>query len=204
MVSRSAPLQLAGPPSRLAQCIESQLSEGPVRIVGLDGRSGCGKSTLAGQLGALLGATVIAGDDFYAGGTEVHVVPAHERAALCIDLQRLVGVLRTLRAGEPALWHAFDWERFDGSLCASPSRVEPGSIVLLEGVYTCDPRLHDHLDLRIRVHVGEDRRQRQFAEREGVPGPWERQWWEAEEWYFSERMPPERFDIGFTPDLRNP
>jgi uridine kinase len=39
-------------------------------LVALDGRSGAGKPTLARAVGALVGALVIDGDDFYRGGTD--------------------------------------------------------------------------------------------------------------------------------------
>ena len=42
-------------------------------LVALDGRSGAGKSTLARAVGALVGALVIDGDDFYRGGPDAYL-----------------------------------------------------------------------------------------------------------------------------------
>lgn len=80
-------------------------------VVALDGRSGTGKSTLARALSDSLGAAVIEGDDFYAGGIELRGESPEARAACCIDWTRQRPVLEALRAGREAIWRAFDWGR---------------------------------------------------------------------------------------------
>ena len=52
-------------------------------LVAIDGGSGAGKSTFARRVGDELGAAVIDGDDFYAGGTaeEWDAMSAAEKAA---------------------------------------------------------------------------------------------------------------------------
>ena len=164
-------------------------------IVAIDGRSGVGKSTLAGELAQLLGATVIDGDDFFAGGVTLRSDDPQQRAADCIDWRRLRPVLEALRKGQPASWHAFDWEAFDGSLEQTSTVARSSRFVVLEGVYSGRPELADLVDLRIVVRMPEARRMRQLVEREGTLGPWELQWHEAEEHYFSHTMPAERFDL---------
>jgi cytidylate kinase len=49
-------------------------------VVALDGRSGVGKSTLAANIAAALGACVLNGDDFFAGGTTVRSDTPQDRA----------------------------------------------------------------------------------------------------------------------------
>lgn len=166
-------------------------------IVGLDGRSGVGKSTLAGVLAGGLDAAVIENDDFYAGGVELRNDSSALRAAACIDWTRQRSVLDALRAGREASWRAFDWNVFDGRLCDALTTIQPRPVVILEGVYGARPELADLLDLRVELAVPEDVRMARLVAREGTIGPWERQWHEAEDFYFQNVMPSAAFDVVF-------
>ena len=167
--------------------------EGRPALIALDGRSGSGKSRLAGDLASRLDAVVVSGDDFYSGGTGLLAIGPAERAGLCIDWRRQCEVLERLRSGQPASYAAFDWEAFDGSHIAR--RIDPAPVVILEGTYSGRPALARLFDLRILVTVSDEIRMARLLEREGAIGPWERQWHEAEAWYFSRVMPPGRFDM---------
>ncbi|WP_431299846.1 uridine kinase family protein [Tabrizicola sp. BL-A-41-H6] len=167
---------------------------GPL-IVAIDGRSGVGKSTFAAALADRLTARVIEGDDFYAGGTGILGISPESRAALCIDWQAQARVLATLRAGQAARYHAFDWDEFDGSLQTTATTVDPAPIILLEGVYAARPDLRDLVDLRLLLLVPDALRLSRLVAREGEIGPWETQWHEAEEWYFTHAAPAEAFDL---------
>lgn len=182
-------------PSGAAEFIRVR-SRGAARpfLVALDGRSGAGKSTLARALSDTLNGAVIEGDDFYAGGTGLRSDSAVSRAAACIDWSRQRQVLEDLAAGRPAQWRAFDWEAFDGRLRDAPTILEPTPVVILEGVYSARPELADLLDLRLVLAVPEELRLRRLADREGTIGPWERQWHEAEAYYFETVIPLTRFD----------
>lgn len=164
-------------------------------IVALDGRSGVGKSTLAGQLGTLLDAAVIDGDDFFAGGVAIRSDTPADRARDCIDWCRQRTVLEALRAGRTATYLAFDWDTFDGRLEQVPTRVEPRSFVIVEGVYSARPELAEWLDLRVLLRATEASRFRRLLAREGSIGPWERQWHEAEDWYFENAAPTASFHV---------
>lgn len=124
--------------ARIAEAARQQA--GPL-IVAIDGRSGTGKSTLAKALSRRLPAVVIEGDNFHAGGTGILGDPAAARAARCIDWQAQRPVLSALRKGFPARYHAFAWERFDGSACAGATIIDPAPIVILKGVYAARPQL---------------------------------------------------------------
>jgi uridine kinase len=67
--------------------------------------------------------------------------------------------------------------------------------VLFEGVYTARPELSDLVDLRLLLSVSETTRIARLLEREGCISAWERQWHEAEEWYFTHLVPPHAFDV---------
>lgn len=167
---------------------------GPL-VVAIDGRSGTGKSTLAQALAERLGAGVIEGDDFYSGGTGIEGDPPQSRAARCIDWQIQRRVLTALQAGQRATYHAFDWDAFDGSREEEPTQVGPAPILILEGVYSARPELQDLLDLTILATVPRTVREARLLNREGEVGPWERQWHEAEDWYFAHAAPQDGFDL---------
>jgi uridine kinase len=163
-------------------------------VVAIDGHRGAGKSTLAAELAQALDACVLDGDDFFAGGVSVRSDGPEDRARDCIDWQRQRPVLDALRAGRGASYAAFDWEAFDGRLETESTVVPPRSVVIFEGVYTARPELRDLVDLRILLQVSEATRIARLLAREGSIGAWERQWHEAEEWYFTHLAPPHGFD----------
>ena len=189
MMRASDEVTLAGIMTEAAQ------RKGLPLIVAVDGRSGVGKSTLARTLAERVEACVIEGDDFYAGGIELRADSAVARAAACIDWTRQRSMLQGLAAGREACWRAFDWDAFDGRLRDEPTWIGPRPIVILEGVYAARPELADLLDLRVALLAPDDVRLARLAAREGAIGPWERQWHEAEDFYFKSVMPPDAFDV---------
>jgi uridine kinase len=187
---------VAGDAEALADMIaRSARQEVSPFIVAIDGRSGVGKSTMARALAERLDACVIEGDDFYAGGIELRSDSAASRAAACIDWTRQRSVLEALAAGRTAHWRAFDWDAFDGRLRDEPTKLEPKPVVILEGVYAARPEIADLLGLRVVIVVPDEVRLARLSAREGTIGPWERQWHEAEEFYFRSVMPTASFDV---------
>jgi len=164
-------------------------------FVAVDGRSGAGKSTFAAALAASSQALLIEGDSFYSGGTQLRSDTAEKRADACIDRPKLRAVLDQLRAGKTATYRAFDWETFDGSLRTPAVTVEPADVVVIEGVYSCHSDFADLLDVRILLTVPDAIRQQRLVQREGSIGRWERQWHEAESWYFSHLCTKSHFDL---------
>lgn len=166
------------------------------RLVVIDGRSGTGKSSIASLLSSCIGAPLISGDDFYAGGVVVHENrSATELADICIDRERLRTVLETLKAGNPASFAAFDWNAFDGRFCDEQSSVQPGRVLILEGVYAFHPSLRHLADLSVLIEVPEQTRMQRLLAREGELSAWESQWQRAEDWYFKELSPPGIYDL---------
>jgi uridine kinase len=184
-----SPDTLAHQVARIAQQMTRPL------VVAIDGRSGAGKSTLAAALAGKLGAAVIEGDDFYTGGTGLRDDSAASRTSACINWSAQRAVLESLIAGKEARWHPFDWDAFDGSLCAEAKQLGSRPVILLEGTYSARPELADLLGLRVLVTAPDAAREARLLAREVGVGPWERQWHEAEEHYFKAVMPADRFDI---------
>ena len=168
-------------------------AQSPV-LVAIDGRSGAGKSTLADALAALVSCTLIRGDDFFAGGVEVHDLTPEALADICIDRTSLNSVLETLKAGNAASFAAFDWEAFDGRLAQAETRLEPNPLLILEGVYAFHPDFRNLVDYAVLVETPNAERTRRLLAREGEISDWERQWQRAEDWYFHNLSPAELFD----------
>lgn len=181
-------------------------------VVGIDGRSGVGKSTLAATISKELSDTrgdsvsviVIEGDDFYTGGS----ARTWDRKTIMqnvdsvIDWRRQRDVLEQLHRNDVAEWQPFDWdaETWESDVVpfvSTPTVVRAAPVVVLEGVYSCRPELHDLLDLRVLLDVPTDVRSRQILDREGddYHADWWARWSMAEDHYFGTVMPVERFDL---------
>lgn len=170
------------------------------RVVALDGRSGTGKSTLAAALALEAEACLVRGDDFYSPDLARLAPPEREAltdaevAASVIDWRRLrTEVLEPLVSRQPATFRPYDWERNDGSLGAG-QRVEPGGVVILEGVYSARPELADLIDLAVQVEADPAVRWARLAARPDDPG-WTRLWDRGEDYYFQVVRPREGFDL---------
>ncbi len=182
----------AGPIAKRLQALYER-TDGPI-LVAIDGRSGTGKSTFAALIGSQTRATVVAGDDFFAGGVEVLDRPAEDLADICIDRKRLRRVLETLKAGREAFYPAVDWKAFDGRLAEVETRLEPRPVLIVEGVYANHPDVRDLVDFSVLVETPDAIRRRRLIEREGALSDWERQWHRAEDWYFANLSGPDAFD----------
>jgi uridine kinase len=180
-----------------AAAIEQQGSGVPL-LIALDGRSGAGKSTLARAVGEAMGALVIDGDDFYAGGTDAYWdrMGPEEKVEHVIDWRRQRKVLETLRRRQPATWRPYDWESDDGSFGPLVSS-SPADVVILDGAYSARPELADIFNLRILLDVPRDVRRARLLRREGARyrDEWESRWSDAEDLYFDSRMPRGAFDF---------
>lgn len=164
-------------------------------VLAIDGRSGTGKTTLASLLEDRLGALVVPGDDFFAGGVSVRDDPPSVLAQACIDWRSQYEVLKSLKNTGSAEYHPFDWGTFDGSKVDNPVPMKVQPIVVSEGVYSARPEMRELYDLLVLLEAPDDVRIRRLMEREGEISEWEKQWHRAEDWYFMNVSPREAFDI---------
>jgi uridine kinase len=182
----------------LVEAVRGLDVDGPI-LIAIDGHSAAGKSTLAAEVARALEASVIDGDEFYAGGTaeQWDAMSPAEQAAHCIDWRKQRPVLEALARGEEARWHAYDWESGDGRLLEQPTICSEAPVIILEGVYSARPELADLFHLRVLYDAPAGLRRHRWVNREGEDyfDDWARRWSEAEEWYFAQVMPPDRFDL---------
>lgn len=159
-------------------------------IVALDGYGGAGKSTLAGYLGEFLRAEgrrvdLVHTDDFASADNSLNWWP------------RLIDqVLQPLRDGVVARYQRYDWDL--GQL-AEWHTVQPGGLILLEGVSASRNAFRPYLSLSVWIETPADERLRRGLERDGEQARAQWDQWMADEvaWGSAER-PWERADIVIT------
>lgn len=136
----------------LAGTRPARLGEG--RLVCVDGPAGSGKTTLASRVAGLApGASVVHTDDLLAGWGGL--------AGLPDTLGRL---LEPLSRGEPGRWRRWDWHH-DG--WAEWHTVEPGGLLVVEGVGAWWPGHADLVAVLVWVVADPDERLRRGLARDG-------------------------------------
>jgi uridine kinase len=151
---------------------------GATLLVGIDGAGGSGKSTLA----ATLSDKVVATDDFITAPWEWY------------DFERLRGeVLTPLLRGEPARYRRMDWSSRE---LAEWHVVEPGGVVVVEGVGALAVQLRDAYDYRVWVETSREVCFRRGLERDGPQSlPLWEAWSEKEQRYWNEQRPQNTADV---------
>jgi uridine kinase len=151
------------------------------RIVAVDGRGGAGKSTLAERLARELGATIVHTDDFASWENPVDWWPA-----------LLEQVLEPLARGEPAAFVPNSW----GGPPKERVVVEPGGVVVLEGVTASRAAFRPYLAYSIWVETPRELCLARGLERDGEEArpQWEA-WMEAEDAYIAAERPAEHADL---------
>lgn len=127
-----------------------------VYLVGVAGRSGSGKSELAYYLAARLGGTVLSLDHYY---RDLALLPFEERARQnfdhpdSIDFDLVESQLAQLKEGA-AVWRP-DYDFATHTRRAARRRVQPGALLLVDGIFALHPRLLRLYDTRVYVDLEE-------------------------------------------------
>jgi chloramphenicol 3-O-phosphotransferase len=156
---------------------------GATRLVCVDGPSGSGKTTLAGHLGAALDAPVLHLDDVY---------PGWDGLARAVPLL-LDGVVAPLRAGRPAAYRRWDWERDDW---AGTVPIGSPPALVVEGVGSGARVIAAHAVLLVWIEAPRDVRFRRGIARDGEAyrPHWER-WAAQEDVHFAAEGTRDRADV---------
>lgn len=127
---------------------------GPGRLVCIDGPAGSGKTTLAAAVESAAGsAHVVHCDELLEGWTGLPGL-----AATVADL------LAPLAAGRPSRWTRWDWV---ADQWAESHPVEPGGLLVLEGVGSWSPQVADLVGVLVWVEAGPDLRLDRGMTRDG-------------------------------------
>jgi uridine kinase len=145
------------------------------RIVAIDGAGGSGKSSLARTLADVLGARIVQTDDFASWEDPVDWWP-----------ELLDKVLVPLASGETAVYAPTRW----GGPEKNDVVLEPGGLVLVEGVTASRLAFRPYLAFSIWVDTPRELRLRRGLDRDGseASADWKR--WMAEEDAYVERERP--------------
>ncbi len=164
-------------------------------IIAIDGRSGAGKSTLAGMLEKKLGLSVVHMDDFF--------LQPHQRTAERlsqpggnVDYERVLKeVLEPLKRGESRVtYRCFDCKTMD---FGERRTIDGSRTVVVEGSYSCHPKLKDYYDLTIFLDVDAETQIARLKERVGEERlqMFKEKWIPLEENYFEAFRVKENCDI---------
>jgi len=202
-VSAAATGQTSGAVDRVLEAATRWRAAGApgpgVIIFAIDGHGAAGKSTIAEAVATATGAALVHTDDFFRTPPSRPAPaprsgpPARPALADYYDWRRLrAQALEPLRARLGAAFRRFDWER--GSGLDGTVTVEPSDLIVVEGVYSASPELHDLVDRSVFVDTPEQERLRRLRGRV-KPEEWDDQWLLAERAYFDVIRPPSSFDL---------
>lgn len=153
-------------------------------IMAMDGRCASGKTTLAERLGEDPSVTVFHMDDFFLR-PEQRTKERLDTPGENVDHERfLADVLLPLRNNEDVIsLRAYDCNTHT---MLDPVNVKAGGICIVEGAYSCHPKLWYYYDLHIFMDVSADEQKRRIVRRNGIDGlkAFTEMWIPLEEKYF--------------------
>ncbi len=177
------------------KCIEriKSLPEGN-HVIAIDGRCAAGKTTLAHYLSKNLGAGVVHMDDFFLP-TALRTAERLAEPGGNVHYERFMEeVIPFLKTGR-----AFSYQKFDCSMMQLGGRREvlASSIVIVEGAYSCNPKLSDYMSLKLFMDVDKEEQLRRIRNRNGEEKMkmFQKKWIPMEEAYFAEYGIEEQADI---------
>ena len=150
---------MASDPSAVAHTVADHVlaappTLGPGRLVCLDGPTGSGKTTLAEALAQVVpGCVVVHTDDLLHGWGGLPGLSASVEA-----------LVTPLADGEPGRWTRWDWHAGDW---AETRVVEPGGLLVLEGVGCWSPAIAELVGLLVWLEADDDLRLARGVARDG-------------------------------------
>lgn len=168
----------------LLESIQNLKSEKSPFLLAIDGRCASGKTTLALQIKERIDCNVIHMDHFFLRPEQ----RTEERLAQPggnIDWERFLDeVLVPLGQNKSFVYRPYDCHK---QALSNPIQIEPRSITLLEGAYSCHPQLFDKYNYHVFISVDPDEQLRRIRARNGLNAAWifKEKWIPLEEKYFS-------------------
>lgn len=130
--------------------VSELLQESHQVLIAVDGMSGSGKTTFANALSKIQPSTLIHMDDFFLRPeqrTEERLSTPGGNA----DIERLLDeVVMPIYNDKNIIYRPFDCHTMD---FLEPQTIEPKNTVIIEGSYSCHPKLFDFFDLHIFLYT---------------------------------------------------
>lgn len=168
-------------------------------LLAIDGRCAAGKTTLAANLQAKTGCVVLHMDHFFLRPDQ-RTEERLRQPGGNVDYERFQReVLLPLKEGRPFSYRPFDCHRLE---MGQPIQIVPTPLAIVEGSYSCHPRLWDFYDLRIFLTIHLQEQLRRIEKRNGRAEvvPFQDKWIPMEETYFTAYSIQERCDFRFQTD----
>lgn len=163
-------------------------------VVAIDGRCASGKTTLAEQLAVVTGSGVVHMDDFFLP-PELRTEERLKEPGGNVHYERFQQeVLPALSRGEDFSYRCFDC----GTMSFGRERQVSGTgIVVVEGAYSCHPKLGEYMKVRVFSDVEGQEQQRRIAARDGEEAlaAFRQRWIPMEENYFRAYKIRERAEV---------
>ena len=174
--------------------IDRLMAERERVLVAIDGGSASGKTTLGALLQSIYACPVFHMDDFFLR-PEQRTPERFSEPGGNVDRERFLSeVLLPLREGKMVDYRRFDCKTFT---IASPRRIEPGRLNIIEGVYAMHPDLAPYYDLTVFLAVSAEKQRERILKR-NAPAQAELffdRWIPFEQRYFAALNVPERCDL---------
>lgn len=155
---------------------------GSGRLLCVDGPAGSGKTTLAAAIASRVTARVVHMDDLYEGWDGLPRIDA-----------QLEPLLADLAGDRPGRYRRWDWH---AGAWGAEVVVEPGPLLLLEGVGAGSRVAAPYAGVLVWVEAGHDVRMRRGVERDGDAfAPYWEEWAAAETVHFARHRTRERADL---------
>ncbi|MBQ8208139.1 MAG: hypothetical protein IJZ89_05345 [Clostridia bacterium] len=182
--------------SEIAKIISELSEKREYLIAAIDGRCASGKTTLASSLSEFFDCNVIHMDDFFLRPKQ-RTAERLNTPGGNIDHERFLDeVFLPLRERRAFSFRPFNCSKQDlGASVYVPLK----KINIIEGSYSCHPRLWDHYDLRFFMSVTSEEQMHRIIRRNGGEKAeiFKNKWIPLEEKYFSEFKIEERCDYRF-------
>lgn len=165
-------------------------------VIAIDGRCGAGKTTLAQCLMHLCDCNIVPMDHFFLRPGQ----RSAERLAQPggnVDYERFEEeVLKPLKEGRTFSYCPYDCR--EQKLTAARA-ILPKRVTVIEGSYSCHPKLEMYYDLKVFLTVDEEEQLRRIKKRNGQDGliMFRGKWIPLEEKYFSVCQTGERCDMQY-------
>lgn len=153
-------------------------------VVAIDGRCASGKSTLTELLAMVTGAGVVHMDDFFLP-SELRTQARLKEPGGNVHYERFeTEVLPALNRSEDFSYRCFDCSRME---LGEERKVTGKGILVVEGTYSCHPKLGDYMTLRVFSDVESKEQLRRIVVRDGEEAleTFKQRWIPMEENYFA-------------------